>query len=130
MTFLRWLLVDKMEKNLLLFLIVAALLSLMFYSMLTPTLGTITLLLSLALSTYAIYTKHAGTENAHAKILKEVGIMVLTLIAVIFLGGVASMLANVQVGMRWGEVAGIVSAIGASFGVGYLVRAGVGRFNR
>ncbi|MCB0100909.1 MAG: hypothetical protein KDD74_02625 [Anaerolineales bacterium] len=116
-----------MEKNLLLFLIVAALLSLMFYPMLTPTLGTITLLLSLALSTYAIYTKHAGTENAHAKILKEVGIMVLTLIAVIFLGGVASMLANVQVGMRWGEVAGIVSAIGASFGVGYLVRVGMGR---
>lgn len=40
------------------------------------------------------------------------------------------MLANYQVGMRWGEVAGIVSAIAASFGVGYLVRKGMGRLGR
>ncbi|MBK6792516.1 MAG: hypothetical protein IPG80_08210 [Anaerolineales bacterium] len=54
------------------------------------------LLFSLALSTYAIYTKHKGTEHARAKILKEVGVMVLTLVIVLFLGGIASMLANYQ----------------------------------
>ncbi len=44
----------------------------------------LSLLLSLALSTYAIYTKHKGTEHARAKILKEVGVMVLTLVIVLF----------------------------------------------
>ena len=82
----------------------------------------ISLLFSLVLSTYSIIQKHAGTEHARAKILKDVGVMVFTLIIILFLGGIAAMLANYQVGMRWGEVAGIVSAIGASFGVGYLVR--------
>ena len=103
------------------------LISFVVYPIISPMLVMLSLLLSLALSTYAIYTKHAGTEHARAKILKDVGIMVLTLVIILFLGGIASMLANVQVGMRWGEVAGIVSAIGASFGVGYLVRVGVGR---
>ena len=64
----------------------------------------ISIFFSLALSTYAIYTKHAGTEYACAKILKEVGVIVLTLMPVIFLGGIVGMLANAQVGMRWGEV--------------------------
>ena len=106
------------------------LLSFVLYLTISPFFGMISLLLSFAFSTYTIYTKHTGTEHARAKILKEVGIMILTLVIVIFLGGIAAMLANVQVGMRWGEVAGIVSAIGASFGVGYLVRAGMGRLGR
>ena len=90
----------------------------------------ISLLLSLTLSTYAIYTKHKGTEHARAKILKEVGVMVLTLVIVLFLGGIAAMLANAQVGFRFGEIAGSVSALGASFGVGYLVRKGMMRVAR
>ncbi|MBK7448198.1 MAG: hypothetical protein IPJ47_01750 [Anaerolineales bacterium] len=88
------------------------------------------LFLSLALSTYAIYDKHKGTERARVKILKEIGVMVLTLVIVLFLGGIASMLANYQVGMRWGVVAGFASAIAASFAVGYLVRVGMGRVIR
>jgi fructose-specific phosphotransferase system IIC component len=88
------------------------------------------LFLSLALSTYAIYDKHKGTERARAKILKEIGVMVLTLVIVLFLGGIASMLANYQVGMRWGVVAGFASAIAASFAGGYLVRVGMGRVIR
>lgn len=86
----------------------------------------LSLLFSLVLSTYTIIHKHKGTEHAHTKILKEVGVMVLTLVIILFLGGTAAMLANYQVGMRWGEVAGLVSAIGASFAVGYLVRKGMG----
>ena len=104
------------------------LVSLVFYPAISPSLGTISLLLALALSTYTIYTKYAGTENARAKILKEVGMMVLTLIIILFLGGIVAMLANYQVSMRWGEVAGLVSAIAASFTAGYLVRKGMGRF--
>jgi fructose-specific phosphotransferase system IIC component len=88
-------------------------------------LGIISLIFSLALSTYAIYTKHKGTESARLKILKDVGVMVFTLVAVIFLGGIAATLANYQASIRWGEVAGLVSALVASFAVGYLVRVGM-----
>lgn len=122
-----------MQKNLLaistLFLVVT-LLSPVLYPTASAILGSISLLLTLVLSTYTIYTKHKGTEHARAKILKEVGVMVLMLITVIFLGGIAAMLANAQVSLRWGEIAGIVSALGASFGVGYLVRVGMMRFVR
>lgn len=110
------------------FLLFATLLSAWLFPSITFALGLTSLLLSLALSTYTIFHKHKGTENARAKILKEVGVMVLTLVFILFLGGIAAMLANYQVGIRWGEVAGIVSAIGASFGVGYLVRTGMMRF--
>ncbi|MCP5463367.1 MAG: hypothetical protein H7A34_09425 [bacterium] len=108
-------------------LFLLALLSIALFPAFSSILGTITLLLTLSLSTYTIYTKHTGTEHARAKILKDVGVMVLTLVSVIFLGGIASMLANAQVGLRFGELAGLLSAIAASFGVGYLVRVGVGR---
>ena len=106
------------------------LISFVMYPEISPILGIISLLLSLALSTYAIYTKHKGTEHARPKILKEVGVMVLTLVIIIVLGGVAAMLANYQVGMRWGAIAGVISAIVASFVVGYLVRVGMMRFAR
>ncbi len=90
----------------------------------------VSLLMSLALSTYIIFQKYTGTEHARAKIIKEVGAMVLTLVIILFLGGIAAMLANYHVSMRWGEVAGLLSAIGASFAVGYLVRAGMMRLSR
>ncbi|MBI2332765.1 MAG: hypothetical protein HYU84_11515 [Chloroflexi bacterium] len=108
-------------------LLVASLVSLWLSPSISPTLGMVSLLLSLALSTYAIYDKHKGTENARPKILNEVGVMVLTLVIILFLGGIVAMLANYQVGMRWGEVAGLLSAIGASFLMGYLVRKGIMR---
>lgn len=116
-----------MSKYLPALLLIATLVSLMVYSSITPILGIITLFLSFALSTYAIYTKHAGTEHTRNKILKDVGVMVLTLIIVIFLGGVAALLANTQVSEQWGEIAGLISAIAASFAVGYFTRMGMMR---
>ncbi|MBI2332342.1 MAG: hypothetical protein HYU84_09335 [Chloroflexi bacterium] len=110
-------------------LIVATLFSIWFYPEISSILGIISLLASLALSVYAIFHKHKGTENARPKILKEVGVMVLTLVIILFLGGIVAMLANYQVGIRWGEVAGLVSAIGSSFLVGYLVRKGMMKFS-
>jgi EamA domain-containing membrane protein RarD len=115
----------KVMLILVLLLTVATIASLWLSPAISPVLGILSLLISLALSTYAIVHKHKGTENARAKILKEVGVMVFTLIAVIFLGGTAAMLANAQVNVRWGEVAGLLSAIGASFLVGYSVRKGL-----
>ncbi|RJP50837.1 MAG: hypothetical protein C4557_08915 [Anaerolineaceae bacterium] len=110
-------------------LLIASLLSIWLYPPVSPVFGITSLLFSLAFSTYAIYTKHKGTESDRLKILKEVGAIVLTLIIVLFLGGVAAMLANAQVSVRWGEVAGLVSALGASFAVGYLVRVGMVRLS-
>ena len=106
------------------------LLSLWFYPRSSLVLSGVSLLISLALSIYTIYQTHNGTENARAKILKEVGVMVLTLIIILFLGGIVAVLTNYQVSMRWGEVAGVVSAIGASFLVGYLVRMGMMKLNK
>ena len=117
-----------MQKYLPVLLLAATLGALLIYPIITPMLGMITLLFSLALSTYTIYAKHKGTSNARLKILKEVGVMALTFVIILFLGGIAAMLANYQVGMRRGAIAGLVSAIAASFGVGYLVRKGVTRF--
>lgn len=117
-----------MQKYLPVLLLAMPLVAIVAYPTISPALGVIALLLSLALSTYAIYTKHKGTEHARAKILKEAGMMVLTLVMIIFLGGVAALLANAQVGMRWGEIAGLISAIAASFAVGYMVRKGLMRF--
>jgi heme/copper-type cytochrome/quinol oxidase subunit 3 len=119
-----------MQKYLPILLLVATLVSSLVYPIASSILGIIVLLFSLGLSTYAIYTKHKGTENARAKILKEVGVMVLTLVIILFLGGIVAMMANAQVSVRWGEVAGIVSALGASFLVGYFVRKGVMRLTR
>ena len=110
------------------FLLLAALLSPWLFPSVTFVIGLASLLLSLAFSTYTVIQKHRGTEHARAKILKEAGLLVLTLILVIFLGGLASMLANYQVGIRWGEIAGLVSALAASFMVGYLVKKGVTKF--
>ncbi|MCB9110399.1 MAG: hypothetical protein H6634_04040 [Anaerolineales bacterium] len=111
-------------------MLIITLLSLFLYLHVSIMLGITSILFAFSLSTYKIYTKHVESEHARTKILKEVGVMVLTLVIILFLGGIAAMLANAQVSVRWGEVAGILSAIGASFGVGYIVRVGVGRFGR
>lgn len=87
-----------------------------------PMLGSTLLFLILAIVISDIFKKHKDSENARPKIIKDVVMIVITLLLTLFLGGIAAMLANYQVSMRWGEVAGLVSAIAASFVVGYLVR--------
>ena len=107
--------------------LIASFFSLVFYLEGNRIFGVASLFLTLTLSTHTIYAKHTGTENARSKILKEVGVMVLTLVIILFLGGIAGMLANAQVSVRWDAAAGFISAIAVSFGVGYLVRKGMGR---
>lgn len=108
--------------SLLILFLIAVVFPLVFYPETSSILGMVFFLSSLFFSIYTIFQAHKGDEYALRKILKDVGNMVFTLVIVLFLGGIAAMLANYQVGMRWGEVAGLVSAIGASFLVGYLVR--------
>ena len=109
--------------------LLATLLSLWFYPTATPALGTASLLSSLAIAIHTIFEKHKGTESARSKILKEVGVIVFTLIIVIFLGGIAAMLANTYVSLSFGAVVGLVSALVVSFAVGYFVKKGMGRFS-
>lgn len=59
------------------------------------------LLFSLAFSIYIVFQKHKKSEHSRLKILQEVSLIAITLILVLFLGGIAAMLANYQVGMRW-----------------------------
>jgi hypothetical protein len=104
-----------------------ALLSLWLYPSATPALGLASLLFSLALSTYTITQTHKGTENARPKILKEAGVIVLTILLITFLGGLAAMLTNSYVSPSFGVTLGFVSAIAVSFIIGYAVKKGMGR---
>jgi hypothetical protein len=108
-------------------LLLATLISLWRFPSVTPSLGMVCLLFSLAIAVYAIFEKHKGTENPRPKILKEVSVMVLALVIIIFLGGVASMLANFYVSPSFGAAVGLVSALGVSFIIGYAVKKGMGR---
>jgi hypothetical protein len=112
-----------------LILLVSLLGSLWLYPSATPALGIASLLSSLAIAIHAIIEKHKGTEHARAKILKEVSVMVLTLILIILLGGLAAMLANSYVSLNFGTVVGLLSAVAVSFIIGYAVKKGMGRLS-
>ena len=91
----------------------------------TFALGIIFLFFSLATAISSIFKKHKGTENSRSKIAKDVLILVITLLLIIFLGGLAGMFANYYASLHFGGVAGFVAAIVASLVVGYLVKTGV-----
>ena len=85
--------------------------------------GIIFLLFSLAVAIYSIFKKHKEAENPRAKIAKDVSILVITLLLIIFLGGLAGMFANYYVSLKFGAIAGLVAAIGTY--AGQLVAAGL-----
>jgi len=77
---------------------------------------------SLAVSIHSIFQKHKQAENSRAKIIKDVLILVFTLLLVILLGGLAGLFAVQHAGSQgWGMTAGFVLAMLASFTVGYAV---------
>jgi hypothetical protein len=108
--------------------LLATFLSLWFYPTATPALGKVCLLSSLAIAIHTIFEKHKGTKNARTKILKEVGVMVLTLVTIIFLGGLAAMWTNFYARESFGAAAGLISALGVSLVIGYVVKKGMGKF--
>lgn len=110
-------------------LLLATLLSLWLFPSATPPLGTASLLSSLAMAIYAIFEKHKGAENPRPKIAKNVLVLILTILLIAFLGGIAAMFVSSYISLSFGVIAGFVSAIAASFVVGYLVKRGVGRLS-
>ena len=96
----------------------------------TPVLGIVLLLFSLAMAISSIFKKHKTSENPHLKIAKDILILVTTLLLIIFLGGLAGLFANQYTNPRFGAVVGFVSAIAASFAVGYFVKKGMGKLVR
>ena len=91
----------------------------------TPALGITLLLFILAIATSSIFKKHEQAENPRPKIAKDILILVITLLLILFLGGLVGMYANYYASPRFGVIAGFVSAIAASFAVGYLVKKGL-----
>jgi amino acid transporter len=114
----------------LLILFIALIASLWLYPIATPVLGIVFLLFSLAMAISAIFKKHKQSENPRAKIAKDVLVLVITLLLIIFLGGLAGMFANQYTSPHFGVIVGFVSAILTSFAVGYAVRWGVGKLGR
>lgn len=111
-------------------LLLFTLLSLWYFPYATPALGIASLLFSLAIAILFIFEKHKQAENPHSKITKDILVLIFTLLLIIFLSGLAGMFANHYVSLRFGAVAGFVSAILVSFAVGFAVRWGVGKLSR
>jgi heme/copper-type cytochrome/quinol oxidase subunit 2 len=88
------------------------------------TISLLIFLFSLAISVRYIFKKHKHSENFRVKIAKDILILVITLLLIIFLGGLAGLFANQYASPRFGAVVGFVSAIAASLAVGYLVKMG------
>lgn len=84
------------------------------------------LLFSLAIAISSIFKRYKQTENPRFKIAKDIMILLITLLLILFLGGLAGMYANYFANPRFGALIGFISAMGASFTVGYLVKKIVG----
>jgi len=91
----------------------------------TFALGILFLLFSLSTAIYSIFKKHKGSENPRTKIAKDVLILVIMLLLIIFLGGLAGLFANYYASLHFGRIVGFVAAIAASIVVGYLVKQGI-----
>lgn len=110
-----------------LFLIVLLLISFWKFPAATPILGILLLLAGLAISIFGIFEKHKESENPRVKIAKDVSILVITLLLIIFFGGLAALFTNYYIAMRFGTIVGFVAAIVTSFIVGYVVKKSFGR---
>jgi hypothetical protein len=113
-----------------LLLLISTFLSLWLYPPSTFALAVVTLLFSLGTAIYSIFDKYKGSENSRPKIAREMLILMATLLLIVFLGGLAGLFANSYFSPRFGETIGLLSALVASFAVGYLVKKGIGRMVR
>jgi F0F1-type ATP synthase assembly protein I len=92
-----------------------------------PALSIVFLLFTLSMAVSSIFKKHKTSDNPRSKIAKDVLILVVTLLLIIFLGGLAGLIANYYARPRFGIAVGFISAIVVSFLVGYLVNKGAGK---
>jgi hypothetical protein len=112
------------------FLFITLIISFWLYPSITPVMGIFLLLTTIAMSVWTIFKKHKRTENSRSKIIKDVSILVATILLITILGGLTGMFTNYYASLRFGAVWGVVSSLAASFAVGYLVRWGVGQVSR
>jgi hypothetical protein len=110
-----------------LLLLVTTFLSLWLYPPSTLVLAVLTLVFSLGTAIYFIFDKHKGSENSKLKIARELLILLVTLLLIVFLGGLAGLFANSYFSPRFGQQIGLLSALVASFVLGYLVKKGIGK---
>jgi hypothetical protein len=113
-----------------LLLLIATFLSLWLHPPSTLALAVLTLLFNLGTAIYSIFDKHKGSENSKPKIARELLILMVTLLLIVFLGGLAGLFANSYFSPRFGETIGLFSALVASFVLGYLVKKSIGRIVR
>jgi Ca2+/Na+ antiporter len=99
----------------------------LFFPSALPALGSAFFLFTLAVAVASIVEKHKQPENRHFKIAKDVLIFTAALLAIVFLGGVAGLLANYYASLQFGAAAGVVSAIATSFAAGYAVRRAIAK---
>jgi L-cystine uptake protein TcyP (sodium:dicarboxylate symporter family) len=113
-----------------LFLLIAIIISSWQSPALAGILSVVLFLFILGIAILSIFEKHKQAENPRPRIAKDILILVFTLLLIIFLGGLMGLFANYYASLRFGTIAGFVSAIAASFVVGYFVWWGVGKLDR
>lgn len=101
--------------------------SILLYSNLTLVLGILALFLSLTFAVYSIIQKHKGKPNAYKHIFQEIRIFIITLFAVIFIGGMAGAFVNIYVSQFYGAILGLVCGLVTAFIVGYWMRKGISK---
>jgi len=108
------------------FLSIVTIGSIWLFSSATSALGIAFLLFSFAVAITTIFEKHKQAENPRPKITKDVLVLVISFLLILFFGGLVGMFANTYVNPRFGGIAGFVAAIAASFVIGYFVKKGMG----
>lgn len=111
-------------------LIFITLISFWIFPTATPWLGIASILFSLAIAIYTIFEKHKESENPRLKITKDILILLLTFLLIIFLGGITGLFVNYHVRQSFGPITGFLFAILASFTVGYLIKVGIKKLIR
>lgn len=109
-------------------LITATIMSISASSITTSIFGVIVLLFSVSFSIYTIFQTHKRTPNARIKTAKDILIFLVTFLLILFIGGLAGILANFYISQQFGAVMGFVCAMLVSFAVGYGVRTGFAKF--
>jgi len=89
-------------------------------------LGVFFVCFSLIISISSIIKKHKQSENLLLKTVKEILVLIFTILLAMFLDRLAGMYVNQYASQYFGMMVGILSALIASFTVGYLVKRGMG----
>lgn len=113
-----------------LLLVLAVLWSVFFIQATTLLFASATILLFLTIDTFFILEKHKDAEDKRQKITRDILILIVTLILIVLLGWLAGTLVGGQARAQFGMRVGLLCALIVSFGVGYLVKKGLGKVLR